>query len=372
MIRLASPDIRDEDIDRLVAVIRSGDLVQGKAVEEFEQAISNFSGIPHCAAVSSGTAALHLALIALGIGQGDSVLVPAFTFPATANAVERVGASVVLCDVAPGTYVASAEAVEAALSSPQGSKVKAIILVHEFGYPGEIERIAEIARCHGAKLIEDAACALGTVADGHHPGHFSDVACLSFHPRKAITTGEGGALLTRDSGLIGELKRLRNHGISVRENQLDFTEAGLNYRLTNFQAALGIGQLRRFKDELHKRRKLADLYLSALSDAAEITLPEDHPSHSWQSFMIVLESVPRDNVKARLSERGIESNLGAQALHCLTYFREKYGMKESDFPAAARLFRQGLVLPLYGKLGSDDVERVCLNVLEILKGAPVR
>ena len=177
MIRLASPDIREEDIDRLLAVIRSGELVQGKSVEEFERTISEFSGIHHCAAVSSGTAALHLALVALGIGHGDRVLVPAFTFPATANAVERVGASVVLCDVAPGTYVVTPDAIEAALSSSRGAAIKAVILVHEFGFPAEVERIAQIARRHGAKLIEDAACALGTLADGHHPGRYSDVAC---------------------------------------------------------------------------------------------------------------------------------------------------------------------------------------------------
>lgn len=366
MIRLASPDIREEDIDRLLAVIRSGDLVQGRSVEEFERAICDFAGIPNCAAVASGTAALHLALIALGIGQGDHVLVPAFTFPATANVVERVGASVVLCDVAPGSYVVTPDAVEAALSSSKDTAIKAIILVHEFGFPAEVARIAEIARRHGVKLIEDAACAMGTIADGYHPGHYSDVACMSFHPRKAITTGEGGALLSHNAALIEELKRLRNHGIRVRENGLDFTEAGLNYRLTNFQAALGIGQVHRFTDELIARKTLASHYRLRLDGIRQIGLPDNSSGHSWQSFMIVVEGVSRDLLKAQLLERGVESNLGAQALNCLSYFREKYRTDELSCPEATRLFRCGLVLPLYGKLTVSQIDVICDQVLTAL------
>lgn len=366
MIRLASPDIREEDIDRLLAVIRSGDLVQGKSVEEFERAICDFSGVPHCAAVASGTAALHLALIALGIGHGDQVLVPAFTFPATANAVERVGASVVLCDVAPGSYVVTPEAIEAAMSSSRSGAIKAIIVVHEFGFPAEVARIAEIARIHGVKLIEDAACAMGTIADGFHPGHYSDVACMSFHPRKAITTGEGGALLSHNAALIEELKRLRNHGIRARENGLDFTEAGLNYRLTNFQAALGIGQVHRFGGELTARKKLASHYRFRLDGTHQIVLPAETPDHSWQSFMIVVEGMSRDLLKAELLEKGVESNLGAQALNCLSYFREKYQTDELSCPEATRLFRRGLVLPLYGKLTVNQVDVICDQVLTAL------
>lgn len=369
MIRLASPDIREEDIDRLLAVIRSGELVQGKSVEEFERTVSEFSGIPHCAAVSSGTAALHLALMALGIGHGDQVLVPAFTFPATANAVECVGASVVLCDVAPGTYVVTPDAIDAALSSSKGSAIKAVILVHEFGFPAEVQRIAEIAKRHGVKLIEDAACALGTLADGHHPGQYSDVACLSFHPRKAITTGEGGALLSHNAALIEQLKRLRNHGIKIRDGGLDFTEAGLNYRLTNFQAALGIGQMLRFKDELIARKKLASHYRFRLAGTSQVTLPDDNSSHSWQSFMIIVEGMSRDLLKAGLLERGVESNLGAQALNCLSYFRTKYQTDEMLCPEATRLYQRGLVLPLYGKLTVEQIDTICEQLLVVLEGA---
>lgn len=369
MIRLASPDIRDEDIDRLLAVIRSGELVQGKAVEEFEHAIRDFSSIPYCAAVSSGTAALHLALLALGIGRGDGVIVPAFTFPATANAVERVGASVVLCDVAPSSYVATPEAIEAALCANDGQSIKAIILVHEFGFPAKVAQISEIAKRHGVRLIEDAACALGTIADGYHPGEYSDVACLSFHPRKAITTGEGGALLSRDASFIDDIRRLRNHGITLRENRLDFTEAGLNYRLTNFQAALGIGQMSRFKDELISRKELASRYQERLSGCSWVTLPEYSLYHSWQSFMILVGDMSRDQLKARLLERGIESNLGAQALNCLTYYREKYRVGEQSCPVATRLYQQGLVLPLYGKLNIEQIDVICDQLKAICDGA---
>lgn len=369
LIRLASPDIRDDDVDRMVAVVRSGELVQGKAVAEFEQGIVEFSGIPYCAAVSSGTAALHLALVALGVGPGDRVLVPAFTFPATANVVERIGASVVFCDVGPGSYVVTPDAVEVVLASPEGPSIRAVILVHEFGFPVLVQQIAEITCRYGALLIEDAACALGTVADRQHPGYYSDIACLSFHPRKAITTGEGGALLSRNPALIADAKRLRNHGITQHAHQLDFTEAGLNYRLTNFQAALGIGQLSRFREELLKRRSLADIYLTRLAGAKGIDLPENHLGHSWQSFMVVLDGVPRESVRAELLERGIESNLGAQALNCLSYYREKYDIGDSQFPVATKLFRQGLVLPLYGKLSPADIEMISTSILEVVGSA---
>jgi perosamine synthetase len=360
LIRLASPDIRQEDIDRLVKVLQSGELVQGKAVEAFEESLIAFSGIPCCAVVSSGTAALHLALLALGIGPGDSVLVPAFTFPATANVVESIGASVILCDVDPDTYVATPELIEAVLSSPQGQNIRAIMLVHEFGYPARVEEIASLARKYGIKLIEDAACALGTVADNHHPGFFGDVACFSFHPRKAITTGEGGALLSRDADLIGHVKRLRNHGIQLCDGRLDFTDAGLNYRLTNFQAALGIGQLERFHAELDARHRLADIYRTELAEVHEIALPAYHPGHSWQSFMLVI-MVPsgRDQVRARMLEGGVECNLGAQALNCLTYYRKKYDLSESSCPNATLLYRHGLVLPLYGKLNPEEIRFIC-------------
>ncbi len=359
MIKLTSPDIRPEDIARVLAVIESGNLVQGHNVLAFEESLCEFSELPVCAVVSSGTAALHLALIALGIKSGDSVIVPAFTFPATANVVETVGADILLCDVDGESYVMEPQGLEDLIVANKDRNIKAVIVVHEFGYPAEIGEISRICRKYGLKLIEDAACALGTKADDYHPGYYGDVACFSFHPRKAITTGEGGALLSSNKGLIGKIKVLRNHGIDPSNGTADFVAAGLNYRMTDFQAALAIGQLERFKKELVRREYLAELYISLIGSCARIAVPRKVSGHSWQSFMTVIdEDVDRNMLIASMAQSGIQVNLGAQSLNCLKYYRAKYGVSETSCPVATRLYQSGLVLPIYGKMQDSDVEKV--------------
>lgn len=359
MIRLASPDIRESDIARCNEVLNSGNLVQGARVEEFEKSLTDFAGFGECAVVSSGTAALHLALLSVGITAGDRVLVADFTFPAAANAVERTGANTLLCDVHPTSYVLTPEGIETILSSVGSDTIKAIIVVHEFGYPAEIERICRLASAAGIRVIEDAACALGALADGRHVGYYSDAACFSFHPRKAITTGEGGAVISRDSELIGRVRRLRNHGITRTDSGVDFTDAGLNYRMTDFQAALGTGQLERYAAELERRREVASMYQNLLEREDRLTLPLSSDGHSWQSFMVVLQrGIDRDRVIAEMYSQGVETNLGAQAVHRLAWFSGRYGFAEDSFPVASRLYDSGLVLPLYGKLEERQVEQI--------------
>lgn len=356
MIKLASPDIRESDILKAVEVLRSGNLVQGRYVSEFEEKLSEFTKIKNCAVVSSGTAALHLTLIALGIKPGDHVVVPAFTFPATANVVENIGAHVVLCDVDPKSYVVTPDEIEKTIALHADKPIKAIIVVHEFGYPARIMEIAEIAKRYDVKLIEDAACALGTIADGHHVGHYSDAACFSFHPRKAITTGEGGAVVSSSVEITERIKQLRNHGIAQESNgRIDFIAAGLNYRMTDFQAALAIGQLERFPDELSRRKELAGLYWKELSILGYFLLPHFVEGHSWQSFMVVMYSIAsRDRIIKKMLDSGVQTNYGAYALNGLSYYKNKYGMRENDFPISLMLYQQGLVLPLYGKLSTED------------------
>jgi perosamine synthetase len=367
MIKLASPDIQTSDIQHAVKVINSGNLVQGKVVAEFEAAISAFTQIPNCAVVSSGTAALHLGLLSLGIGPGDTVIVPAFTFPATANAVENTGANVLLCDVDTSSYVITPELLQATISENSELKIKAVMVVHEFGYPAHIREIVNIAQKNDLKVIEDAACALGTYANGHHVGHFGDVACFSFHPRKAITTGEGGALVSSDLDLIDRVKSLRNHGMKQLASEIDFILPGLNYRMTDFQAALALGQLKRFPQEIVKRRYLAGQYLSLLGKLDRILLPETNEDHSWQSFMIVLdEQFERSKIIESLLVEGIQTNLGAQALNCLSYFKDKYGLADNNMPNAAILYRNGLVLPIYGKLESTHVKFISQALKKLL------
>jgi len=356
MIKLASPDIQEDDIQRVNEVLRSGNLVQGMFVKELEQNVIDRTGISECAMVSSGTAALHLSLMALGIGPGDTVIVPAFTFPATANVVEVVGADILLCDVDLGSYIVTPERIDKLISENKSKNIRAVIVVHEFGYPAEIKRIADICKKNNLLLIEDAACAFGTLADGHSPGYYSELACYSFHPRKAITTGEGGAVVSRNKKLIEKINCLKNHGIENKNGSFDFVAAGLNYRITDFQAALAIGQFNRFNSELSKRKNLVNSYFMSLTNLKNISLPKRHDDHSWQSFMITLNrDINRTDIISKLAEQGIQSNLGAQAINCLTYYKNKYRFEYSTAINATYLYQQGLVLPLYSQLSEEDV-----------------
>jgi perosamine synthetase len=369
LIKLAAPDIRVADLRRVGAILRSGNLVQGAAVAEFESALADFCGIEHCAVVASGTAALHLALLALGIGKGDTVILPAFTFPATANAVEHAGARVLLCDVDPHSYVMTPSALEAVIARNRRARLTAVMVVHEFGYPVDMIGMRAVARRHGLKLIEDAACALGTQSGGAHVGRYSDAACFSFHPRKAVTTGEGGAVLSRNRAFIRAVKELRNHGIRLRAGKADFLRAGLNYRMTEFQAALGIGQLGRFASELEKRRHLAAEYIDLLGGLSGLTLPESDDGCSWQTFMVVLgDAFKRNDVIRHLAAQGIQSNLGAQAINAVAYYKNKYGWSPATHPVAARLYRHGLALPLHGGVSIKDVAFVCRALTQALTG----
>jgi dTDP-4-amino-4,6-dideoxygalactose transaminase len=359
LIKLAAPDIRSSDLQRVTAVLRSGNLVQGATVAEFEAGLSAFCSVRHCAVVSSGTSALHLALLGLDIGAGDSVLIPAFTFPATANAVELARAKPVLCDVDARTYVMTPEALETAIAKHRRSRLAAVMIVHEFGYPVDMIGMRKVARRHGLKLIEDAACALGTRSGGAHVGRYSDAACFSFHPRKAVTTGEGGAVLSSNAALIRKVRELRNHGIRTTAGRTDFPVVGLNYRMTEFQAALGIGQLERFGRELEKRKRLAAEYFHRLEGTPRLSLPRSDAGSSWQTFMVTLDDdVDRGETIQHLSNFGIQANLGAQAINALSYYRSRYGWDKLTCPVAYRLYRQGLALPLHGKVSTRDVRHI--------------
>lgn len=360
LIKLASPDIKQSDINKAISVIKSGNLVQGQNVALFGEKLAHFTQIDNCSVVSSATAGLHLLLKALGITQGDHLVVPAFTFPATANVVENLGANVIFCDVGKSSYVMEADNLEACIKTNKKQPLKAIIIVHEFGYPANIKAISKIAKKYNLLLIEDAACALGTVADGKHVGHYSDGAVFSFHPRKAITSGEGGAIVSKHKKIIKKIEILKNHGIERLEKGVDFTEAGLNYRMTDFQAALMLGQLDRFDKELYKRIKLAKLYYNHLEGIPFLSIPKYAKNHSYQSFMVVLDkNIDRSNLIQYLQDHNIQTNLGAQSLPALAYYKKKYSLQTKDYKEATNLYTKGLVLPLYGKLCKKDILRVC-------------
>lgn len=357
LIQLAKPDITEKAINRVVQILKSGHLVQGEQVRRFEASLREYIGSNHAILVSSGTAALHLSMIVLNIGPGDEVIVPAFTFPATANAVELVGAKPVFVDVGLSDFCIDAQKIEAKLSS----KTKAIIPVHEFGQPADMEKIASIAEQNNLLVIEDAACALGAEINGKKIGSLGDLACFSFHPRKAITTGEGGLVVTQDNEIANRLKRMRNHGIVAEEGIVDFVEAGLNYRMTDFQAALGYEQFTPLEDLIALRLKTARQYDELLSPIKWIQVPEKLHGRKmvYQSYHIMVDSmIPRDKVIEALKKCNIETNIGAYALNRLSIYRNKYSLKDVDFPNAVAAFTRGMVLPMGSHVGSDEIQSI--------------
>ena len=371
MIRLVEPQIGEEEFRAVREVLSTGMLIQGKRVAEFEAVLAEFMGATQVLAVSSGTAALHLALAALGIGPGDAVFVPAFTFPATANVVELQRARPVFVDVDPETYCITEATLREAIRTWAGpERPRAVMPVHEFGAPCPMDDIMSVAREFGLVVIEDAACALGTVYHGRHVGTLGEIGCFSWHPRKAITTGEGGAVVTQDAKLHDRVSLLRNHGMQRNgDGMVDFVAPGFNYRMTEFQAVLGTSQLRRFEQALAARRSLAVLYRCELSGVPGLRLPADIPGHSWQTFMIVLpEGVRRKAVIAHLHSNGIESNLGAQALHLLSYYGEKYGYYRQQYPVAAELYERGLALPIHGALSQKSGAFIAAAIKEAMMG----
>jgi dTDP-4-amino-4,6-dideoxygalactose transaminase len=361
LIPLAAPDIREEDIARVNEVLRSGMLVQGKKVKEAESLLSRSIGVPEVCLVSNGTASLHLALVALGIGQGDEVIVPAFSYVATANVVELIGATCVFADINLGTFNIDPTRIEELITP----RTKAIMPVHEFGLCADMTKIMEVANRHGIPVVEDAACAIGATQGGRHAGTFGHFGSFSFHPRKSITSGEGGCLVTARPELSNRIQTLRNHGIAPEVVPMDFVEAGFNYRLTDFQAALLIGQLGRLQDALARKRKIASQYLSEIKIPGALlpSVPEGS-EHSWQTFHVVLETeAERNALSAHLRRSGIMSSYGAQCIPAMTYYRTRYGDDLwRHFPQAYHAYTSGLAIPLYEKLSDEAADKVIHSI----------
>lgn len=365
-IPLMSPSISEQDIEAVAEVLRSGMLVQGENVAALERCVADYLQVKNAVAVSNGTATLHLALIVLGIGAGDEVIVPAFSYIATANVIEVVGAKPVFVDVERTTFNIAVSQMEQAITP----RTRAILPVHQFGLACDISELMKLARKHDLFVIEDAACALGATAGERCVGTFGDVGSFSLHPRKAITSGEGGLLTTEDDGLAEQFRCLRNHGIKMRDGKMDFIAAGLNYRMTDFQAALVRPQFENLDEIIARREALTNVYFELLKNEERISLPSSAPDrrHTWQTFHILVdEYIDRDELIVKLKEHGIGTNLGAQCIPYQTYYLEKYGLDcEKDFPNALLAFKQGLALPLYPKLSRDDIQRISKTLLSLL------
>lgn len=356
MIRLAKPYIPESTFPEVQKILQSGNLVQGKYVQSFESSIIEYLGVSDVFMCSNGTAALHLALLALDIRSGDEVIVPAFTYPATVNVVELVGAKPVLVDIKSSDYCIDTDQIEYKITD----KTKAIIPVHEFGQSANMDEILRIAKKYNLKIIEDAACALGTEYNNKKVGGLGDIGCFSLHPRKAITTGEGGIVVTSDKTLASKLNLLRNHGAQKVNGKLDFMLPGLNYRMTEFQAAIGHEQFKIIDKLIESRIKQAELYNELLKDKLEIKLPEifTERKNVYQTYHILLNNLDRDDEIKRLAEKQIETNLGAQAIHCMSFYKDKYHFYPGDFPYAFQAYTKGLALPIGIHLNNEDIIRV--------------
>jgi perosamine synthetase len=342
-IRLARPDVGEEELAALASVVDGGQLTMGPKVEELEAALAEAVGTAHAAVVSSGTAALHLALLALEIGPGDEVLLPAYTFPATANVVELCGARAVLVDVDPDTFNVDPAAVAAAVTP----RTRAVMVVHLFGRPAEWEAL-QTAVPQEVALVEDAAGALGARYRDTPCGALGVAGCLSFHPRKIVTTGEGGAVTTDEANLDGTVRRLRHHGWA---SPGEMPAPGLNYRLPDLLCAIGIPQVARLESLLRARERVAGWYTERLESLVATPGAAEGDRHGWQAYVVQLAR--RDEALAGLRAEGIEAQIGTWALHRLEPYRA-----QGAFPGANRCFERALALPFHTRLTEADVDRV--------------
>jgi dTDP-4-amino-4,6-dideoxygalactose transaminase len=341
-VRLAFPELGDDELAEVAAVLETGQLTMGLKLDEFESLLAHAAGTAHAAAVSSGTAALHVAVLALGIGPGDEVLVPAYTFPATANVVALAGAKPVLVDVDPVTMNVDPEDAARRVTP----RTKAILAVHLFGRPARLERLPDVP------VLEDAAGALGATHKSRPCGSLGVLACFSFHPRKIVTTGEGGAVTTDDAQLDERVRSLRHHGWSPSTAYDDMPAPAFNYRLSDVLAALGIPQMRRLDELLAVRERIAAGYAERLAHL-DLVLPEADPGdrHGLQAYVVQVDR--RDEVMAGLRAEGIQCQIGTYALHRLGAYRD-----QGTFPGADAAFERALALPLHGRLTDGDLDRV--------------
>lgn len=355
---LIRPDITFAEVEAdLRAILDSGQLTSGPYVQRFEAALAEAVGVRHAVSTTSATTALHLGLVALGIGPGDEVLVSDFTFPASGNVVAQVGAVPVLVDCRPGAFDLDVDHAASLVTE----RTRAVLAVDPFGQPADLPALVELCRARGLHLVEDAACALGASRSGTACGAWPDLGCFSFHPRKVVTTGEGGAVTTDDDDLADRLRLLRNHG--GRRGPavgLEFVDNGFNYRLGEIPAALGLAQMARLDAILADRARTAACYDERLHRVKGVTVPATPPGSVWsnQSYVVLLDDeVDRDAVVAAMASHGIETTLGTYALHAQPAFA-RYGYAPGDLRESWAAQQRSLTLPIVPSMPLDEVDRV--------------
>lgn len=362
-IPITRPCVGDEEADAAATVVRSGWLSQGRCVQEFETAVAEYVGARHAVATTNCTSALHLALVAAGVGPGDEVICPSFSFIATANAIRHAGATPVFVDIDPRTYNIDPLLIASAVTA----RTRAIMPVDQIGLAADIPAIREIALSRGLSLVEDAAPALGATIGGQRVGCLSRFTCFSFHPRKSITTGEGGMITTDDEDAAERLRRLRSHAASTSDlwrhesgttETEQYWELGYNCRMTDIQGAIGVVQMRKLEAILSERRRLAERYSALLSGEERVERPYEPPTyrHTYQSYCVRLRTdvgPSRASIMAELAAQGIATRKGVMATHLEPSYRAL--APHLSLPVTEAAAAETLLLPLYA--GMSDAEQ---------------
>jgi dTDP-4-amino-4,6-dideoxygalactose transaminase len=383
-VPIARTSLTLQEKQSVLEPLDSGWLVQGPKVKNFEEQWSAFTKADHSIAVTSCTSALHLSLAALEFGPEDEAIVPAFTWVSTANVVEHLGGKVVFCDIKLDTFNIDIELVEPKITE----KTKVILPVHLFGLSVDMDPIVKLAKKYNLLIVEDAACGFGSMYHGNHVGTFGNAGCFSFHPRKAVTTGEGGMVTTNDATLAEKIRRLRDHGAAMTDLQrhngacpyllADHPVAGYNQRMTDLQGSLGSAQMDRADDIVFERRRIAKKYDIAFENLDWLKTPLNKVGydHGYQSYACLFEpevinenSVSRINGMRnawmdKLQKDGVSTRPATHAVHMLSYYKEKYGIKPVDFPNAYVADQCSISLPLFHGMKEDEQNFVIDKVLK--------
>jgi len=371
-IPISLPVTGEEEWQATREPLMTGWITSGPKVREFEQLFAEKHKVKHAFAVTSATTALHLALVALGVGKGDEVIVPAFTWVASANVVLYCGATVVFVDVDPVTFNLDTNDLKNRITA----KTKAIIPVHLFGLCADMDAIKEIAP--GIPLVEDAACASGAMYKGKFAGGLGDIGCFSFHPRKSITTGEGGMITTNDDVIANRVSKLRNHGAEISEEQRhhgakpymlpDFNMLGYNYRMTDLQGAVGVVQIKKLESFISERNEWANYYKEELKGLEWLRLPNFSSDYKpgWQSFVVFVDEskapFSRNEIMEKLQEEGISTRPGTHAVHMLNYYKNLMNIEPNDFSGAKAANDYSMAIPLHNRMVKDDYEYVVAKI----------
>jgi dTDP-4-amino-4,6-dideoxygalactose transaminase len=364
-VKLTKPYVSFREIFAVSRILRSGNLTQGNASARFESDICEYVNSRYAFVTSSATTGLHLSLDVLQIGEGDEVIIPDFSFPATANSVIKVGATPICVDIDLKTFCLDPSEIEKKITK----KTKAIMPVHAFGLCANMPEILRIAKKHKLRVIEDAACAIGSTIDQQHAGTFGDCGVYSFHPRKLITTGEGGAIVTNDDEMSQLIRVSRSHGGVRGELFMEFIDSGYNFRLSDINCAIGIEQLLKIKRIISGREKYAKMYNRLLEECSLLTTPYVPAGyhHTYQSYVVLLsQEVDRDFIIRELKKLDIETTLGTYSISSQPYFKKYAPSQKVSTPRSNFAFKQSLTLPLYPGMKRRDVIKVATSLLKIL------